>query len=225
MEDRISQIGLPGKDFLTAEQRDSLAALGKEVSFPPGDTIFREGQPSRSVVMVKHGSVRITKHVPESSDMPLATRGAGEILGDEGVLADVVRSATITTITEVVGVDIGAADLLRFVETHRLWSAFYRKAIDRRYESDDKRILVAKFDVRERLADHLLDQVQRLGVAQGDNWVLEGATQEELANAIGASRDGVAVEMRRLRTEGLVSTGRRKVVLHDLTALKSILPI
>jgi CRP/FNR family transcriptional regulator, cyclic AMP receptor protein len=214
----------PAKDFLTAEQRHSLEALGTEMSFPPGDTIFREGQPSRSVVMVKQGSVRITKHAPDGSDIPLATRGVGEILGDEGVLADVVRSATITTITEVTGVDIGAAALLQFVETHRLWPAFYRKAIDRRYESDDKRILVAQFDVRERLADHLLDQVQRLGVQQGDDWVVEGASQDELAKAITASREAVAVELRKLRADGLITTGRRRVVLHDLTALRSISP-
>ncbi|MBP2320145.1 CRP-like cAMP-binding protein [Kibdelosporangium banguiense] len=212
------------KDFLTQAQRRALEALGTEVSFPPGDTVFREGQPSRSVVMVKEGNVRILKHAPDGTEIPLATRGVGEILGDEGVLADVVRYATITTITEVIGVDIGARALLDFVDEERLWQAFYRQAIDRRYESDDKRILVAQYDVRERLADHLLDQVQRLGTPEGDDWVVEGASQEELAKAITASREAVAVELRKFRREGLLTTARRKVVLHDLRALKSILP-
>jgi CRP-like cAMP-binding protein len=47
-------------------------------------------------------------------------------------------------------------------------------------------------------------------------------SQQDLASRIGASRDAVAIELRKLRDKGLVTTGRGKIVLHDLDALRKI---
>src|SRR4051794_12119689 len=96
--------------FLTDSQRHALEALGSKVSYPKNDTIFREGQRSRSVVIIKAGQVRVTQRGPDGVEVPLATRTVGEVLGDEGVLMDEARSATITTVTPLEGVDVGAGD-------------------------------------------------------------------------------------------------------------------
>jgi CRP/FNR family cyclic AMP-dependent transcriptional regulator len=211
-------------DFLTDDQRRALEAKGTRVSFPPEDTIFREGQPSRSVVVIKEGNVKITQLAPDGTEVTLATRGVGEVMGDEGVLMDEVRSATVTTITEVVGVDIGAEKLLQFVEKEGLWPVMYRAAVRRRLQSDH-RTLLARMDVRQRLANLLLEQAHSVGVQDSGDWVIEAAfSQQELADTIGASREAVAVELRKFREEGLVTTGRRRFVLHDLEALQRISP-
>ncbi|MCU1430746.1 MAG: cyclic nucleotide-binding protein, partial [Actinomycetia bacterium] len=44
-------------------------------------------------------------------------------------------------------------------------------------------------------------------------------TQEELAGWVGASRESVARALRTLRDRGVISTGRRRVVVHDGAAL------
>jgi CRP/FNR family cyclic AMP-dependent transcriptional regulator len=211
-------------DFLSDDQRRALEARGARVLFPADDTIFREGQPSRSVVVIKAGIVKITQRAPNGVEVLLATRGVGEVLGDEGVLMGEPRSATITTVTELEGVDVGAADLLQFVEQERLWPLMYRAAVRRRRESDH-RTVIAGLDVRHRLTSLLVEQVLSVGRAEGRDWVIEDAfTQQEIADSIGASREAVAAELRKLRDEGLLTTARRRFVLHDLDALRSISP-
>ncbi|GAB3873572.1 Crp/Fnr family transcriptional regulator [Kibdelosporangium lantanae] len=209
---------------LTEGQLRALESLGTHVHFPAGDTIFREGQPSRSVVVVRSGLVKITKRGPDGVEVVLATRGPGEVLGDEGVLVRQPRSATITTVTALEGVDVSADDLRAFVEQEKLWPQLYAVATQRRRESDRK-TLVARLDVRGRLVNLLLEQVLSAGHLEGDDWVIENAfSQQEIADSIGASRDAVAVELRKLREEGLLTTARRRFVLHDIEALRNISP-
>lgn len=209
--------------LLTDAQRQALEALGTHVRFPANDTVFRERQPSRSVVVIRAGQVKITQQGPDGVEVTLATRTAGEILGDEGVLTGEPRSATVTTVTAVEGVDVGAAELLGFVEREHLWPLMYVTAVRRRRESD-RRALIARLDVRHRLTNLLLEQVRSVGSPEGDDWVIENAyTQLEIARSIGASREAVAVELRKLRAEGLLTTGgKRRIVLHDLEALRKV---
>lgn len=211
-------------DFLSDDQRRDLEALGTPVTYPVGDTVFREGQPSRSVVVIKSGGVKITRQDRDGTEVFLATRGVGEVLGDEGVLLNALRSATVTVVSELVGVDIGANELLEFVEREHLWPLMYRATTYRRRESDDYRTVTARLDVPQRLVSLLLAQARSIGVPDGDTLVIDGAfSQQELADSIGASREAVAVELRKLREEGLVTTARRRLVLHNMAALRQVL--
>jgi len=210
-------------DFLSENQRRELDALGTPVTYPPDNAIFREGQPSRSVVIIKEGAVKVTQQAPDGTEITLATRGAGEVMGDEGALTAGVRSATVTTITALVGIDVSAKDLLEFVQREQLWPVMYRFAVLRRYESDKRALLLSRMDVKKRLASVLLDLARSMGVEVEDGWAVEDAfSQQELAGSIGASRDAVAVELRKLREEGLVTTGRRRIVIRNLEVLQKL---
>ncbi|WP_370943014.1 Crp/Fnr family transcriptional regulator [Amycolatopsis sp. cg5] len=209
-------------DVLTDDQHAKLKALGTRVRFPADQTLFFEGQPSHSVLLIEDGNVKITKVAPDDTEMILAIRGAGELLGDEGVLMDEPRSATVTTITELSAIDVDAEELRRFVRDEDLWPTMY-KAVVARGRQSDQRTLLGRLDVKYRLARWLLDIAAEVGEEGSDGWTIElTLSQQDMASRIGASRDAVAIELRRLRDKGLVSTGRRKIVLHDLTALNRI---
>ncbi|MFD0686049.1 Crp/Fnr family transcriptional regulator [Actinomadura fibrosa] len=209
-------------DVLTEEQRVALEALGEPVKFPAECTIFWEGQPSHSVLIIQEGHLKVTRTDAGGNEVILAVRGENEIMGEEGVLMGEPRSATVTTITPVSGLDIGADDLLCFVDQHRLWVVMYRAAVRRRRQSD-QRAMLARLDVKSRLARWLLELADEVGEPVEDGWAI-GATlsQQDFAGRIGASRDAVAIELRRFRDQGLVTTGRRRIVLHDLEALRQI---
>lgn len=208
----------PGEEPL----RSALEALGTPVQFPAEHTIFWEGQPSHSVLLIQKGSVKVTRKGADGTEIILAIRGEGEVMGEEGVLMGEPRAATVTTITDLAGLDIAADALLAFVRDHDLWPLMYRAAVRRRRQSD-QRALLARLDVKSRLARWLLDLASEVGEEDGDGWTIAVAlSQQDLAGRIGASRDAVAIELRKLRDEGLVSTGRRKIVLHDLEGLRNI---
>lgn len=209
----------PGEEPL----RPTLEALGMPVQFLPGETIFREGQPSRSVLIIQEGNLKVTQKAANGTEVILAIRGPGEVMGEEGVLMGEPRSATVTTINNVTGLDIGAEDLLQFVMKHDLWPVMYRAAVRRRRQMDQT-VLLARLDVKARLARWLYDLTAEVGEQVGDDsWAIAATlSQQDLAARIGASRDAVAIELRKLREEGLVSTGRRRIVVHNLEALRKI---
>jgi CRP-like cAMP-binding protein len=206
-------------DVLTKDQRLELESLGSPVAFPPEHTIFFEGQPSRSVLIIQKGNVKVTRRAADGTDVILAIRGEG-VMGDEGVLMDTLRSATITAITDVVGLDIMAGDVRHFVGKNNLWPVMFRAAVHRRYQAD-QRALLARLDVRSRLTRWLLDA--EVGEKVDDGWIIESTlSQQDLAASIGASRDAVAIELRKLREQGLITTGRRRIILRDLDALRRV---
>jgi len=134
---------------------------------------------------------------------------------------DEVRSATVTTITDVAGLDIKADALLEFVNTHRLWPVMYRAAVLRRRQSEEEVILTRPDTVRSRLARWLLQLTAEVGEQVPDGWQV-ASSQQELAGRIGASRDAVAAELGKLRKDELVTTRRQRIVLHDLEAMRKI---
>ncbi|MFF7081251.1 Crp/Fnr family transcriptional regulator [Streptomyces lavendulae] len=209
-------------EVLQEEQRSALRAQGSRVQFPAEQTIFREGQPSRSVLVIEQGHVKVTQRAADGTEVILAIRGPGEVMGDEGVLMGEDRSATVTTITEVTGVDIAADTLLSFIEKEHLWPVMYKAAVWRRRQSDQQAIL-ARLGVKSRLARWLLELAAEFGQPEGNDCILSvPISQNDLANRIGASRDAVAIALRQLREEGLVSTGRRQLTLHSLDGLRRL---
>jgi len=209
-------------DLLTEEQRDGLAALGRPVSFPAGQTIFWEGQPSHSALLIQQGNLKVTKTGPDGMEIILAIRGAVELMGEEGVLMAEPRSATVTPITEVKGLDIAGDDLMAFVDEHGLWPPLYRAAV-RRGRQSDERLRLGRLDVKSRLARWLLELAKDVGEEADEGWVIETTlSQQDIAGRIGSSRDAVAIELGKFRRSGWLTTGRRRMVLHDLEALRRV---
>lgn len=92
------------KYFGTLE-KTTLAEVQKQLEWlelAAGDCLVRQGEPSDAMYIVLNGRLRVTIRPPES---PLASKekvvrevGAGEIVGEIGLLTDAPRTATVTAI-------------------------------------------------------------------------------------------------------------------------------
>lgn len=87
--------------------------------------------------------------------------------------------------------------------------------------ADAQRAQFAALDVAGRLAQRLLELGERFGTER-DGRIEIGLplSQEELANWVGASREAVSKAFHLLRTLHIVETGRRRVTVLDLGALR-----
>lgn len=206
---------------MTAEQRQELEALGTRVRFPSNHVIFWEGQPSRSVLIIHEGNVAVMQTAPDDSEVLLAVRGPGELMGDEGALMGEPRSATVRAVSDVAGLDVTAEDLLGFIDRNHLWPQIYRSAIHRRRESDDERASLARLTITRRFARMLLDLAQETGKEVDGHWEIDLAlSQQELGSRVGASREAAALALRKLREQGLVATGRQRLTVLNLEGLR-----
>lgn len=209
--------------LLSEDQRAAIEKLGTPVRYLPETPIFLEGQPSYSVVIIRQGHVKVSRKAPDGSEVILAIRGPQYIMGDEGVLMGEVRSASVTTMTDVHGLDVKADALLEFVNGQRLWPVMYREAVRRRRQSEEEVILTRPDTVRSRLARWLLQLAAEVGEQVQGGWQISSSlSQQDLAGRIGASRYAVATELGKLRDEKLVTTGRRRIVLLDVEAMRRI---
>ncbi|GAQ68775.1 CAMP receptor protein [Streptomyces turgidiscabies] len=206
---------------MTAEQRQELEALGTWVRFPSNHVIFWEGQPSRSALIIHEGNVAVMQTAPDDSEVLLAVRGPGELMGDEGALMGEPRSATVKAVSDVAGLDVTAEDLLGFIDRNHLWPQIYRSAIHRRRESDDERASLARLTITRRFARMLLDLAQETGKEVDGHWEIDLAlSQQELGSRVGASREAAALALRKLREQGLVATGRQRLTVLNLEGLR-----
>src|SRR5207248_64231 len=77
--------------------------------------------------------------------------------------------------------------------------------------------------VAGRVASALLGQVEarRDGDGDGETPILIEATQAQIAQLAGASRESASRFLAKLERAGLISTGRGKVLVHDPDALRN----
>jgi CRP-like cAMP-binding protein len=68
--------------------------------FQPGDILFRQGDPSDHVVLVRSGHAEVLREVGEDCIL-LGTAKEGEFLGEMGVLDERPRSATVRAASEL----------------------------------------------------------------------------------------------------------------------------
>ena len=73
-----------------------------EVRFDAGEVVFREGEPSRVVLLITAGEVEVLKAMP-GGHVLLGRAGPGEVVGEMGVLEGRPRSTTVRARAPVAG--------------------------------------------------------------------------------------------------------------------------
>ena len=79
---------------LSKRELAQLARESEDIEVPAGKVLCREGQRAQEFFVIVDGDVEVTKN-----GKLLATRGAGEMIGEIALLADVPRTATVTAKT------------------------------------------------------------------------------------------------------------------------------
>ena len=80
---------------------DELAALGTRRRYRRGDTLFREGDASATVMAVLEGRVKISIVTPSGREIVLSTKEPGDLVGELAALDGRRRSATATALCDV----------------------------------------------------------------------------------------------------------------------------
>lgn len=90
-----------------------VAPVLKSVDFPPGHTIFSEGDPGDCLYLVQEGLVRV-----ERGSIPVAVRRPGDCIGEMAVLDQSPRSSTLVAQTQVKLLRLAAEDFHRMIAQH-----------------------------------------------------------------------------------------------------------
>ncbi|MET8145502.1 Crp/Fnr family transcriptional regulator [Sphaerisporangium sp. NPDC005288] len=212
----------PGEflSLLTKEEADDLCAAGRKRRWDRGTTVMSEGDTSDWALVLTSGRVKVSSYTAGGTEVVLAIRGPGALLGDMSVISGEPRSGTVTALEPVEGVVV--RDFSGFLNDHgRVAVLLLQLVVGRLRDSDRKRVEYGAFDTTGRVATRLVELAERFGEpANGGVRVALPLSQDELAGWTGASREAVSKALRSLRDRGLIETGRRRVVIYDLEGLR-----
>jgi CRP/FNR family transcriptional regulator, cyclic AMP receptor protein len=179
--------------------------------------VFREGDTSDTCYVVRTGRVRALREHTDGRIITLATFAPGDIFGELAMFEDERRSATVQALEETEAVAILGPDMRRLLRTHPDIAVKMLGALGRRLRETNERLTRQSFQtVQSRVASALSELVasaQAAGAADGD--VLITATQTDLAQLAGSSRESASRFLAVLERAGIITQGRGKLTVHD----------
>ncbi|MFI6299218.1 Crp/Fnr family transcriptional regulator [Nonomuraea sp. NPDC050790] len=212
----------PGEftSMLTPEEVAALRAAGRPRRWERGTTVMAEGDTSDWVLVLTEGRVKCSSHTSGGTEVVLAIRGPGALIGEMSSIDGSPRSATVTALEPIAGFVV--QDFPAYLRAHgRVAVLLMQLVTEKLRDADRKRIEYGAFDTTGRVATRLIELAERYGEKTNSGVrVALPLSQDELAGWTGASREAVSKALRSLRDRGLIETGRRRVVIHDLEGLR-----
>jgi CRP/FNR family transcriptional regulator len=214
---------VPVFSTLEAEHLERIAELAVPRAFEPGQVVFREDDASDTCYVVRSGRARAVREHAGGRTITLATFGPGDIFGELALFEDERRSATVEAIEQTSVVAVLGPDMRRLMVEHPGISARLVIALGRRLRETNERLSRQSFQtVQSRVAVVLSELVaQERAAEQSDGAdVTVTATQADLAQLAGSSRESASRFLAVLERAGVISQGRGRLVVHDPEALK-----
>src|SRR4051795_13002891 len=206
-----------------ARDLEQLAQVAVPRSYEAGEAVFREGDAGDTCYVVREGSVRVTRRHSDGRVITLAELRAGQIFGELAMFGGEMRSASVEALERTKALAILSGDLRRIMLGHPEIAVKMLEGLADRLRAANERISRQSFQpVAGRVAGALLSQVNaRSEDGERDRNVVIEATQAEIAQLAGASRESASRFLAKLERAGLITTGRGRVVVHEPAALRN----
>jgi ATP-binding cassette subfamily B protein len=105
-------------DLLPPDARASLISSCEGLAFKFGDVVMREGQPADAMFIIVSGRARVVQRTDAGDEVVLASLGAGEVLGETGLLQGGIRTATVRASSELNVMRLGRAEFESLRASH-----------------------------------------------------------------------------------------------------------
>jgi CRP/FNR family transcriptional regulator, cyclic AMP receptor protein len=205
---------------LTDGERAALWRAGTVRCYPSGEALIRQGEATSHLVVLLAGSVRLVVTTRDGRQTILALRRTGEVVGEQAGLCGDQREATVVAAEATRGLVVTWQAFLTLMrEWPRITHLMLEIVSSRLREADTVRAMFGG-EVAARLALVILDLAERFGRRSRDGLEVHTVSQDDLGMLVGASRETVSRALSELRCAGAVRTGRRRIVVTDLAALR-----
>jgi CRP-like cAMP-binding protein len=195
-------------------------AVGKSLtvrSFQAGETVCEAHEMASAVFLVASGRVQLYRTTVDGRSFVVATLGPGSMFGEASLLGGEAPSAYAVGVEPCTVWMMPRKAALEISATDALFGFGLLQAIGQRLiEAEDRLEKMAYSSVASRLADLLLE-------LEGDDPEhIVCATHQELADMLGTWRETISKTLQDFRRRGLVTSGRRKLILLDREGLQAV---
>jgi CRP/FNR family cyclic AMP-dependent transcriptional regulator len=208
---------------LEARELEAVAQVAVPRRWDRGQVIFREGDSGDTCYLLRSGAVVLTREHQDGRMVALAELRAGSLFGELAMFRGETRSATAEAVEPATAVALLAADVQRLIRRNPDLALKLLAGLAERISRTNERLLQQSFQtVAGRVAGALLAQtIARQAEGAPDADVLIRATQAEIANLAGTSRESASRFLATLERAEVVTLGRGKVTVHDPGRLRN----
>jgi CRP-like cAMP-binding protein len=213
--------------LLPEGDRRDLEAIAHRARAERGDVLLSRGEPADRVVVIESGRVKVSVSTTSGREAVLTFRGPGALLGDQALVDQSPRSATVTAVEPVELLVIAPSAFRAYLGSHPSVALAMLATLSSRLREADARLAeYAAADTLGRICARLVELCETEGDLDGRGAVriTLPISQEELAGWTGASIEATAKALRALRSLGWVTTARRAIEVQDLDALRGRAP-
>jgi CRP/FNR family transcriptional regulator len=212
---------VPVFETLAPDDLGRIAEVAVPRSFETGQVIFREGDASDTCYIVRDGRARAVRGHSDGRVITLANFGPGDIFGELAIFESEKRSATVEAIEPTQVIAILGPDMRRLLYAHHEMAIRLVIALGRRLRETNERLTRQSFQtVQSRVATVLAQLVEQARAeGAGDTDVLVTATQADVAQLAGSSRESASRFLAVLERAGVITQGRGRLTVHDPSAL------
>ena len=200
---------------LQPEEMKEIERATSMMTCPTGKIFYMPNDTGEVMFILKKGRVQLYRMSSEGRKLMIATLGAGTVFGEmaltgQGMYDTFAEAAEDSLICIMKRRDVEKLLLSKPKVAIRLLGL-----ISQRLRQAEEKLEETLFrDVPRRLAALLL----RLRTEQGSDII--GVTHEDLAEQLGVYRETVTTALSTLQREDLISLGRKKIELKDLSRLQ-----
>ena len=206
------------KSFLTkvAEGR-TIAEYSKD------QMVFSQGDPADAVIYIQKGRVNLTVVSNAGKEAVIAILDTGDFLGEGCLVAQPIRMATATAISNGSIVRLEKAAMIRMLHDEPAFSEMFVSYLLSRNMRIEEDLVDQLFNSSEKRLARVLLLLSHFGKEGKPESVIAKISQETLAEMIGTTRSRVSFFMNKFRKMGFIEyngglhvhSSLLNIVLHD----------
>lgn len=215
--------GSPLLDGLAVVDLAALTADARWIRLARGDHLSLQGSRPGDCWLLLTGYVKEHRPLEDGTESLCGFRGPGDLVGEIAAMTQEPCQHDATALGHGEALAI-PADRLRaaVLDSPGLQASLLRAVAARAATAEDALARNGFGDCAQRVVIAVLELADRWGVATARGLHIGiPLTQTELAEWIGVSRETAAKVLHRLREAGIVETSRRRLIVHDVDALRA----
>ncbi len=186
-----------------------------------GQTLFEKGDPGDRVFVLLSGRLVGRDASPSGRDLVLSTIHAGTLFGEMAVLDAEPRSLTVHAETDCVLLYMPTQSFRDLLLAEPVITLNLATELGRRTRVLNEQVFgLVMHDVETRVCRLLLRLAREQGQDRDRGELHPAPTHEAIAAQVGANREAVSRALSKLNRQGLIETGRKRIVFRDIAAME-----
>ena len=223
---RLKIIGrLPFFRHLPPDAIIEINHLFQDWSIGAGQPIYFEGDAGENLYLVAAGKVKLMRLGLSGREVPLDILQGGEYFGYLAVGTQRSYTETAVAKTDCCILQISSHNFEKVLHLYPDVTINVLKAVGQRLRESQEIIKqLSVYTIEQRIAATLMRVANRLGEQKQTGMLIQiPFSRQDLAAMTGTTVETVSRVMSRFSREGLISTGRKWVVIHNLEHLEQII--